>query len=400
MDSNNNVSLEKENERNDLSDASTVDTNSDSSPKSSTSEKISFDYDMVSEKSTVIKEVYAENLEEEIKVIKSVINEYNYIGMDTEFPGTVYSLNNLTNDFYYKTMEKNVNSLKLIQLGITLTNKNGEYPKNIPYHTWQFNFKYDEKKDLYSEDSLNLLKSTGIDFENLKTNGIDQTKFGAILKDSWLVLNPNIIWVSFHGSYDFAYLLKLLINQNLPTTESDYINLLCCYFPNFYDIKSLIKDNDTYFHGGLNKLIYALDIKRKGIKHQAGSDSLATIEAYHKLIENGSINVKKLKKFKNVLYGIGIGRDNENTIRYMNNTNNVINNSNINNNANLINRNEFNASVLKNMIYIQNQKIQMSKCIYNNYMKCFYPMFFINNSFGIMKNNMMMNQIKMSQGLA
>ena len=109
MDSNNNVSLEKENERNDLSDASTVDTNSDSSPKSSTSEKISFDYDMVSEKSTVIKEVYAENLEEEIKVIKSVINEYNYIGMDTEFPGTVYSLNNLTNDFYYKTMEKNVN---------------------------------------------------------------------------------------------------------------------------------------------------------------------------------------------------------------------------------------------------------------------------------------------------
>ena len=400
MDSNNNVSLEKENERNDLSDASTVDTNSDSSPKSSTSEKISFDYDMVSEKSTVIKEVYAENLEEEIKVIKSVINEYNYIGMDTEFPGTVYSLNNLTNDFYYKTMEKNVNSLKLIQLGITLTNKNGEYPKNIPYHTWQFNFKYDEKKDLYSEDSLNLLKSTGIDFENLKTNGIDQTKFGEILKDSWLVLNPNIIWVSFHGSYDFAYLLKLLINENLPTTESEYIQLLGCYFPNFYDIKSLIKDNDTYFHGGLNKLIYSLDIKRKGIKHQAGSDSIATIEAYHKLIENGSINVKKLKKFKNVLYGIGVGRDNENTIRYMNNTNNVINNSNINNNANLINRNEFNASVLKNMIYIQNQKLQMSKCIYNNYMKCFYPMFFINNSFGIMKNNMMMNQIKMSQGMA
>ena len=400
MDSNNNVSLEKENERNDLSDASTVDTNFDSSPKSSTSEKISFDYDMVSEKSTVIKEVYAENLEEEIKVIKSVINEYNYIGMDTEFPGTVYSLNNLTNDFYYKTMEKNVNSLKLIQLGITLTNKNGEYPKNLPYHTWQFNFKYDEKKDLYSEDSLNLLKSTGIDFENLKKNGIDQTKFGKILKESWLVLNPEIIWVSFHGSYDFAYLLKLLINENLPTNESEYIKLLCCYFPNYYDIRMLIKDNDTYFHGGLNKLIYALDIQRKGIKHQAGSDSIATIEAYHKLIENGSINVKKLKKWKNVLYGIGIGRDNENTIRYMNNANNVINNSNINNNANLINRNEFNASVLKNMIYIQNQKLQMSKCIYNNYMKCFYPMFFINNSFGIMTNNMMMNQIKMSQGMA
>jgi len=355
---------------------------------------------MVSEKSTVIKEVYAENLEEEIKVIKSVINEYNYIGMDTEFPGTVYSLNNLTNDFYYKTMEKNVNSLKLIQLGITLTNKNGEYPKNIPYHTWQFNFKYDEKKDLYSEDSLNLLKSTGIDFENLKKNGIEHKKFAEIMIESGLVLNPKRIWVSFHGSYDFAYLLKLLINVNLPSSESEYIRLLYCYFPNYYDIKILIKDNDTYFHGGLNKLIYELDIKRKGIKHQAGSDSIATIEAYHKLIENGSINTKKLKKWKNVLYGIGIGRDNENTIRYMNNANNVINNSYTNNNANLINRNEFNASVIKNMIYIQNQKIQMSKCMYNNYMKCFYPMLFINNSYGIMKNNMMMNQIKMSQGMA
>ena len=400
MDSNNNVILEKENERNDLSDASTVDTNFDSSPKSSTSEKISFDYDMVSEKSTVIKEVYAENLEEEIKVIKSVIGEYNYIGMDTEFPGTVYSLNNLTNDFYYKTMEKNVNSLKLIQLGITLTNKNGEYPTKIPYHTWQFNFKYDVKKDLCSEDSLNLLKSAGIDFEKLKKNGIEHQKFAEIMKESGLVLNPKRIWVSFHGSYDFAYLLKLLINENLPTSESEYIKLLGCYFPNYYDIRILIKDIDTYFHGGLNKLIYELDIKRKGIKHQAGSDSIATIEAYHKLIENGSINMKKLKKLKNVLYGIGIGRDNENTIKYMNNANNAINNSKVNNNANLINRNEFNASVLKNMIYIQNQKIQMGNCIYNNYMKCFYPMLFINNSYGIMKNNMMINQIKMSQGMA
>ena len=218
--------------------------------------------------------------------------------------------------------------------------------------------------------------------------------------ESGLVLNPKRIWVSFHGSYDFAYLLKLLINVNLPSSESEYIRLLYCYFPNYYDIKILIKDNDTYFHGGLNKLIYELDIKRKGIKHQAGSDSIATIEAYHKLIENGSINTKKLKKWKNVLYGIGIGRDNENTIRYMNNANNVINNSYTNNNANLINRNEFNASVIKNMIYIQNQQIQMSKCMYNNYMKCYYPMLFINNSYGIMKNNMMMNQIKMSQGMA
>ena len=62
------------------------------------------------------------------------------IGIDTEFLGTVYNLNNISNDFYYKTMKVNLDSTKLIQLGLALTNKNGEFLKKYPYHTWQFNF--------------------------------------------------------------------------------------------------------------------------------------------------------------------------------------------------------------------------------------------------------------------
>jgi outer membrane protein OmpA-like peptidoglycan-associated protein len=115
--------------------------------------------------------------------------------MDTEFPGTVFSLKNLSDDFYYKTLQKNVNELKLIQLGITLTNKDGEYPKNIPYHTWQFNFKFNVEKDKYSEESLNLLKRTGIDFDKLKKNGIEHKKFGKFLQKTGLVLNPNVKWI-------------------------------------------------------------------------------------------------------------------------------------------------------------------------------------------------------------
>ena len=34
----------------------------------------------------------------------------------------------------------------------------------------------------------------------------------------------------------------------------------------------------------------------EGINHQAGSDAIATIEAYHKLVENGSIDEIKMKK--------------------------------------------------------------------------------------------------------
>ena len=65
-------------------------------------------------------------------------------------------------------MKLNVELTKLIQIGITLSDKSGEYPKNYPYYTWQFNFKFDLEEDKYSEKSINLLKNSGIDFENLK----------------------------------------------------------------------------------------------------------------------------------------------------------------------------------------------------------------------------------------
>ena len=82
-------------------------------------------------------EVYEDNFIEEIKNLGSLLEEYNYIGMDTEYPGIIFVTQNLTKDFYYKTLKMNVDSLKIIQLGITLTNSKGEYPKNSKYHTWQ-----------------------------------------------------------------------------------------------------------------------------------------------------------------------------------------------------------------------------------------------------------------------
>ena len=381
---NNNVILENAENIEEISETST-DSNSESSQKSFNLGKGYFyDKSRILRNSSVIKEVYSENLDEEMKVIKPLLNEYNYIGMDTEFPGTVYSLKNLSDDFYYKTLQKNVNELKLIQLGITLTNKDGEYPKNIPYHTWQFNFKFDEEKDKYSEESLNLLKSTGIDFDKLKKNGIEHKKFAKILKRTGLVLNPDVNWISFHGSYDFAYLLKLLVKESLPSNENEFMYSLGLYFPHFYDIRVLIKDIDLYFHGGLNKLISTLKIQRKGIKHQAGSDSIATIEAFHKLIENGSITKLKLKKLDKVIYGVGKGRDNENTIKYMKNENNSDKSNNLKN----FEKNN------NNMMNIQNQKMNMN----NNYIKCFYPVYYI-NACRIMNNNILLNQMRLCQAM-
>ena len=282
---------------------------------------------------TGIIEVYKENFLKEINILSELSEDYNYIGMDTEFPGTVFSINNMSEDFYYKSLKTNVNKLKLIQLGITIMNEKGEYPKNYPYHTWQFNLEFDKNIDKYHPTSMNLLKQSGIDFEKLKKRGINHKIFAEYLMTSNLVLNPDIKWVSFQGSYDFGYLLRLLLGKELPEKEEDFIGLLNLYFMNYYDIRMLVKGYQN-MQGGLNRLADQLKVQRMGTIHQAGSDSMLTLDVFFKLIQGGYINENKLKELKNIIHGIGEGRDNEEMINYTqivnsnyqnNNTNNIMN---------------------------------------------------------------------------
>jgi CCR4-NOT transcription complex subunit 7/8 len=275
-----------------------------------------------------IVEVYEDNFVQEMKNLTSLIKEYNYIGMDTEFPGIVYSISDLSDDFYYKSLKLNVDSLKLIQLGITLSNEKGEYP--TPYRTWQFNFEFDYTKDKSSQSSMLLLMSSGIDFNKMKKNGINHKKFIELFKNSGLVLNPNIHWISFHGSYDFAYLLSNLLGNSLPKNEKEFTQILGLFFPNHYDIRILVKSKN-YLKGSLNKLANYLDVEREGKIHQAGSDSLVTIEVFWRLIKNGIISKEDIIEEKNIIYGILKGKDNKETINYtkignMSYTNNSTNN--------------------------------------------------------------------------
>ena len=288
-----------------------------------------------------IVEVYEDNFAQEMKNLTSLIKEYNYIGMDTEFPGIVYSISDLSDDFYYKSLKLNVDSLKLIQLGITLSNEKGEYP--TPYRTWQFNFEFDYTKDKSSQSSMLLLMSSGIDFNKMKKNGINHKKFIELFKNSGLVLNPNIHWISFHGSYDFAYLLSNLLSNSLPKNEKEFTQILGLFFPNHYDIRILVKSKN-YLKGSLNKLANYLDVEREGKIHQAGSDSLVTIEVFWRLIKNGIISKEDIIEEKNIIYGILKGKDNKETINYtkinyrINNNNMKINNkTNINYNNNMNN---------------------------------------------------------------
>ena len=276
-------------------------------------------------------EVYEDNFIQEIKNIGSLLEEYNYIGMDTEYPGTVYCVQNMTKDFYFRTLKMNVDYLKIIQLGITLTNSKGEFPKNYKYHTWQFNFEFDKNSDKITQSSLNLLEQCGIDFNKLKKKGIKHSVFAEYFMISGLVLNPDIRWISFHGCYDFGYLLKLLINSNLPDTEKEFMDLLDTYFINYYDIKTMVKRKDN-LQGGLNKLAQSLEVLREGKTHQAGSDSVVTIDVYFKLIKTGFLEENKILKEKNLLFGVANEEDNKETINYSQFGNLMYQNNNSNNN--------------------------------------------------------------------
>lgn len=256
-----------------------------------------------------IRDVWADNLEEEFDLIREIVDDYPYLAMDTEFPGIVVrplGVFKSTAEFHYQTLRANVNMLKLIQLGLTFSDENGELPRcgTDSCCVWQFNFReFSLRDDVYAQDSIELLRRSGMDFRKNEERGIDAQTFGELLMSSGIVLNENVHWITFHSGYDFGYLLKLLTCQNLPILEPEFFSLLRIYFPTLYDIKYLMKFCAN-LHGGLNRLAETLEVERFGVSHQAGSDSLVTSCAFRKL-KDGFFN-GSTEKYAGVLYGLGV----------------------------------------------------------------------------------------------
>ncbi|CAB1325102.1 CCR4-NOT transcription complex subunit 7 isoform X3 [Oncorhynchus nerka] len=187
-------------------------------------------------------EVWADNLDEELKRIRQVIRKYNYIAMDTEFPGVVarpIGEFRSNADYQYQLLRCNVDLLKIIQLGLTFMNEQGEYPPGTS--TWQFNFKFNLTEDMYAQDSIELLTTSGIQFKKHEEEGIETLYLAELLMTSGVVLCEGVKWLSFHSGYDFGYLIKILSNSNLPEEEVDFFEILRLFFPIIYDVKYLMK---------------------------------------------------------------------------------------------------------------------------------------------------------------
>jgi len=252
-----------------------------------------------------IREVWNSNLEEEFRKIRQIIKQYNYVAMDTEFPGVVarpIGEFKSSTDYQYHLLRCNVDLLRLIQVGLTFLNEKGETPKDVS--TWQINFKFSLGEDMFAQDSIELLQTSGLQFKRHEEDGIDVLTFAEFLMTSGLVLMENVKWLSFHSGYDFGYLLKLLTNTTLPTEETEFFELLQIYFPVIYDVKYLMKSCKN-LKGGLQEVADMLQIERVGPQHQAGSDSLLTGITFFKMRDVFFEGYIDDKKYCGHLYGLG-----------------------------------------------------------------------------------------------
>nr|GEY38609.1 probable CCR4-associated factor 1 homolog 11 [Tanacetum cinerariifolium] len=212
--------------------------------------------------------------------------------MDTEFPGVVFKPSYKHPKHHgrnqplehYKLLKSNVDFLNLIQLGLTLTDENGNLPcmdgsNNGQRVIWEFNFKeFDVARDAHAPESIELLRRQGIDFEKNKVDGVDCVKFAELMMSSGL---------------------------SLPREMSGFLESLRVFFgDNVYDVKHLMKFCKYGLYGGLDRVASLLDVNRVAGKcHQAGSDSLLTWHTFQKMRDVYLVDVKP-EKYAGVLYGL------------------------------------------------------------------------------------------------
>ncbi|KAM3702439.1 hypothetical protein ACJW31_04G025600 [Castanea mollissima] len=249
-------------------------------------------------RAVVVREVWKENLVEEFDLIKLALMSYRMVSIDTEFPGIVYrpanvdkhDLGKLPPIWNYQVIRDNVNSTNIIQLGLALCDDKGSLPHFSTgcQYVWEFNFNsFDVYNDLQNPESIELLERQGIDFDKNLKEGIDSADFAALMLESGLLGNHSTFtWVTFHGAYDIAHLMKILIRQPLPYDLMRFMNLVQRIFgKRLFDLKHMVKFCDGLY-GGLEKVANTLGVQRlAGKSHQAGSDTLLTLQTFRKLLD-------------------------------------------------------------------------------------------------------------------
>ncbi|CAA7051611.1 unnamed protein product [Microthlaspi erraticum] len=244
------------------------------------------------------REIWSWNRDREMKSMEVCLRTHRFIALDTEFPGCLRETSkDAKEEQRYDDMRFTVDRTKLIQLGLTLFDSKGRIGG-----TWEINFSdFSEFEDEKNEKSIAFLKSNGLNLERIREQGIGAEGF--FLDLSWILnRKKNITWVTFHGSYDIAYLLKTLTGEALPATAERYANSVARILGSVYDLKVMAgRCLGLSSRLGLQSLAHELRVNRVGTAHHAGSDSELTARVFAKMARN----CHKVEESEGFVYGLG-----------------------------------------------------------------------------------------------
>ncbi|XP_075663140.1 putative CCR4-associated factor 1 homolog 11 [Castanea sativa] len=185
--------------------------------------------DRVSLPLIVVRQVWKHNLLKEFDLIRIAGMTHRMVAFNTEFPGV---------------------------LGLALCDDKGSLPNyGTKYqYAWEFNSRdFDVYNDIQNTESIELLKSQGINFDKNLKEGVDSADFAALMLKSGLL-----------G----------MMEKNL-----------CLFGKRLFDLKHMMKFCDGLY-GGLETVANRWGVERvAGKSHQAGSDTLLTLQTFRKFLD-------------------------------------------------------------------------------------------------------------------
>lgn len=251
--------------------------------------------------------VYLWNLDEQMSTLRGLVSSgYNYVSLDVKFPGIVarpIGLFKSTTEYHYQTLRTNVDTLQVVQIGMSFADEYGNKPLNNS--TWQFNFKFNINEDMCSSDGIEVLKQAGVQFDIYEVEGIDVFAFGELLISSGLVLDENINWITYHSGYDLGYLLSVMLNDKLPVEESGFLNALKLYFPTVWDVKQIVKTFNASAKLNLGEIAEELNIRGPLVSNSgmnsSGDEAILNSTVFFELRRV----IPEISKAKGALFGLG-----------------------------------------------------------------------------------------------
>jgi len=226
-----------------------------------------------------VRQVWAHNLNEEFGGLLDALAACGpgaYVALDMEFPGLPRERpEHAAREGRYQALRRDADLLQPVQLGLALADAGGALRG-----AWSFNFRFDVATHLHTEAAIAFLHGAGVDFPQHAAEGIDPAALGWRLVTSPVVgAGGNAPWcVTFAGFYDLGYLLKLLTGQPLPRSVAAFDAALAGLCPQRYELR------DWLPHGSLEFLLQEHRLERQGSAHTAGSDALATMELFLRVV--------------------------------------------------------------------------------------------------------------------